>query len=369
MSMTAAAYRTRTEKLAQALQDEGLDAFFATSPVTMGYLRGYHESGHERFLALAFDANGHVRLICPALSESQARRVGIPDIVTWRDGEDPLVLLNDLANEWNLKTGILAVDDEMPAQMLLKMQATLPAALFKPGQAVLSKLMRNKDEDELRLLRKAGKIADDAFDAVLPQIRAGMTELQLDQLLQDEMRRFGGKPTFCIVAAGAGGAEPHHLSDESVLREGDVVVLDFGCDVEGGYKSDITRTICVGKATDEAKKVYDVVYRAQAAGREAARAGIAAQEVDRAARKVIVDAGYGEFFVHRTGHGIGMRGHEEPYMVEGNEDLLERGQCFSVEPGIYLPGKFGVRIENIVAATESGHESMNREPAAQLMEL
>jgi Xaa-Pro dipeptidase len=249
------------------------------------------------------------------------------------------------------------------------MQATLPAALFKPGQVVLSKLMRNKDEDELALMRKAGKIADDAFDAVLPQIRAGMTELQLDQLLQDEMRRFGGKPAFCIVASGAAGAEPHHLSDESVIQNGDVVVLDFGCDVEGGYKSDITRTVCIGRASEEAKKVYDTVYRAQAAGRAAARSGVAAQEVDRAARKVIDDAGYGEFFVHRTGHGIGMRGHEEPYMVEGNTDLLEPGQCFSVEPGIYLPGKFGVRIENIVAATGSGHESMNREPSALLIEV
>lgn len=367
--MTAVAFRSRIERLAGALADEGLDAFFATSPVTMGYLRGYHESGHERFLTLAISAKGEVRLICPALSESQARRVGIEDIVTWRDGENPLELLERLANDWNLKSGILAVDDEMPAQMLLKMQATLPAALFKPGQLVLSQLMRNKDESELALLRKAGKIADDAFDAVLPKIGAGMTELQVDQMLMDAMRSFGGKPAFCIVATGGAGAEPHHLSDETVIKDGDVLVMDFGCDVEGGYKSDITRTVCVGKATEEAKKVYKVVYESQAAGRAAARAGVAAQEVDRAARKVIDDAGYGEFFVHRTGHGIGMRGHEEPYMVEGNTDILHPGQCFSVEPGIYLPNRFGVRIENIVAATQDGHESMNREPSSTLIEV
>lgn len=368
-SMTTTAYRSRLEKLAQALAAEGLDAFFATSPVTMGYLRGYHESSYERFLTLAINSDGRVRLICPALSESQARRVGIENIASWRDGENPLTLLEQLADEWNLKTGILAVDDDMRAQMLLQMQATLPAALFKPGQLVLSKLMRNKDEDELRLLRKAAKIADDAFDVVRPQIKAGMTELQIDEMLRDEMRRLGGRPTFCIVASGAGGAEPHHLSDETVVKEGDVVVLDFGCDVEGDYKSDITRTVCIGKASEEAKKVYDIVYRAQAAGRAAARSGVAAQEVDRAARKVIEDAGYGEFFVHRTGHGLGMRGHEEPYMIEGNTDLLEPGQCFSVEPGIYLPGAFGVRIENIVAATADGHESLNREPSPTLLEL
>jgi Xaa-Pro dipeptidase len=357
------------DKLAAALADEGIDAFFATSPITMGYLRGYHESGHERFLTMAINADGRVRLICPALSESQARRVGIEDIAAWRDGEDPLVHLEQLAEEWNLKSGILAVDDDMAAQMLLKMQATLPAALFRPGQLVLSKLMRNKDAEELALLRKAGKIADDAFDALLPKIRAGFTELELDQMLQDEMRRLGGKPVFCIVAAGAAGAEPHHLSDSSVIRDGDVVVLDFGCSVEGGYMSDITRVVCVGKASDEAKKVYDIVYRSQAAGRAAIRSGVAAQEVDRAARRVIEDAGYGEFFVHRTGHGLGMRGHEEPYMVEGNTDLLEPGQVFSVEPGIYLPGSFGVRIENIVAATAAGHESLNREPSSTLVEV
>jgi Xaa-Pro aminopeptidase len=367
--MTAVAYNSRIEKLAAALDEEGVDVFFATAPVTMGYLRGYYESGHERFLTLAINSKGKIRLICPALSESQARRVGIGDIAAWRDGENPMALLQQLADEWNLKSGILAVDDEMPAQMLLKMQATLPAALFKPGQAVLSRLMRNKDADELDLLRKAAKIADDAYDAVLPRIRAGMTELELDEMLRNEMKRFGGKPAFCIVATGAAGAEPHHMSDDTVIRDGDVIVMDFGCDVEGGYKSDITRVACIGKATEEQKKVYDVVYRSQEAGRSVIRSGVAAQEVDRAARKVIDDAGYGEFFVHRTGHGLGMRGHEEPYMVEGNTDLLEPGQCFSVEPGIYLPGSFGVRLENIVIATEDGHESLNREPSRTLVEL
>src|SRR5579871_3747106 len=307
--MMPSAYRTRVEKLAAAMTEDGLDAFFATSPVTMGYLHGYHESAHERFLSMVINSKGEVRLICTALSESQARRSGIENIASWRDGEDPLALLDQLATEWNLKSGILAVDDEMPAQMLLKLQATLPAALFKPGQAVLSQLMRNKDADELNLLRKAAKIADDAFDAALPKIKAGMTELEVDELLRNEMKKLGGIPTFCIVASGSGGAEPHHLSDTTVLKSGDVIVLDFGCDVEGNYKSDITRTVCIGAATEEQKEVYGVVYRAQAAGRNVVRSGIAAQEVDRAARKVIADAGYGKFFVHRTGHGLGMRGH------------------------------------------------------------
>lgn len=366
--MPAIADRSRVDQLAQVLRAEGLDAFFATSPISMGYLYGYEESAHERFLTMAVSARGDLRLICPALSESQARRVGFEDIASWRDGEDPLVLFEMLAEEWNLRTGILAVDDDMPAQMLLKMQATLPAALFKPGQSAISRLMRNKDARELDLMRKAAKIADDAFDALVPKIRAGQTESEVDEMLQAEMARRGGRPAFCIIAAGPNGAEPHHLSDETPLKAGDVVVLDFGCDVDG-YKSDITRMLCLGPASDEAKKVYDIVYRAQAAGRAAIRPGVPAEAIDRAARKVIVDAGYGEFFVHRTGHGIGMRGHEEPYIVEGNSQPLESGQCFSVEPGIYLPGSFGVRIENIVTVAPDGHESLNREPSPSLIEV
>lgn len=359
----------RVTRFAAVLAEEGIDAFFACSPVTMGYLMGYAEHGGERFLTAVINSDGRVRLICPALSENQARRVGFEDVASWRDGEDPLALLEKLADDWNLKTGILAVDDEMQAQMLLKMQATLPAALFKAGQEAVSRLMRNKDSQELDLLRNAGKIADDAWDATMPRIAAGMTELEVEAILLAEMKSRGGKPNFCIVAAGANGAEPHHLSDETALKEGDVVVLDFGCEVEGGYRSDITRTVSIGAARDDAKRVYEIVYQAQAAGRAAVRPGIEAQEVDRAARKVIDDAGYGNYFVHRTGHGIGIRGHEEPYMVEGNTDILGPGQCFSVEPGIYIPGSFGVRIENIVAVAADGHESLNREPSPVLLEL
>ncbi len=359
---------TRTGKLGLALASEGIDCFFAQDPVTMGYLHGFHEHSHERFLTLAINADGRVRLICPALTVSQARRIGIQDIRGWADGENPLALLEELADDWNLRSGILAVDDTMPAQMLLKMQAVLPAALFKPGQQVLSTLMRQKEPGELDLLRRAGKIADDAFDAAIPQLKTGMTELQISKVLQDEMEKRGGRPVFSIVAAGSGAAEPHHLSDDTVVKQGDVVILDFGCDV-GGYNSDITRTICFGPASQKAKDVYDIVYRAHMAGRKAIRAGIEPQAVDRASRKEIVDAGYGPQFFHRTGHGIGMRGHEEPYIIEGNTEKLEANNCFSIEPGIYLAGEFGVRIENIVAATADGHESMNVDPSPTLIEI
>jgi Xaa-Pro aminopeptidase len=307
-------------------------------------------------------------MICPALSESQARRAGVADVRSWRDGEDPLVHFSQLADDWDLRSGILAVDDEMPAQMLLKMQSVLPAALFRAGQPAIATLMQRKEPQELQLLRDAAAIADQTFERVLGFLRPGLTERQVSRFLADTMAELGGQPTFAITATGPASAEPHHESDDTAIEDGQVLLMDFGCDLQG-YKSDITRTVNIGKATDEAKRVYDVVYRAHMAGRAAIVPGATGDAIDQAARRVIEEAGYGEYFVHRTGHGIGLRGHEEPYIIGGNHEPLEPGNCFSVEPGVYIPGNLGVRVENIVTATETGHESLNAEPAAQLLEV
>lgn len=364
--MSTATGLARLDRFAPLLKDAGVDAYLAASPTTMGYLAGFHESGGERFLILAIHQDGRRRMICPALSASQALRSGLEDVRSWRDGEDPLAHFRDLVEEWKLRSSVIAVDDDLQAKVLLEMQAVLPAALFRPGHEILAKLMRVKDGDEIAMMQKAADIADDAFDVIVPKIRAGMTEIDLERLILEEMQRRGGKPTFCIAATGPNAAEPHHVSDDSVIEQGHVLILDFGCSY-CGYQSDITRTVAVGEATDEARKVYDIVYRAHMAGREAIIPGKACQSVDQAARKVIEDAGYGEFFFHRTGHGIGMKGHEEPYMIAGNTLPLEPGHCFSVEPGIYLPGNLGVRIENIVTVTPDGYRSLNAEPVAELL--
>lgn len=360
---TAAA--DRTHRLADHLRQQGADAFIAWSPVAMGYLHGFAEGAGERFMALCIRSDGALRLICPALSATQARRAGIEDVRPWRDGEDPLGHFQALASDWNLGEGTIGVDDELPAHMLLAMQAALPGARFRPGSRVLSELMRLKEPRELEEMRAAARIADEALATGLAALKPGITEAEVEEAITAAMRKLGGKPAFCIIAVGANGAEPHHLSDDTPIREGDVVVMDFGCTVNG-YYSDITRMAAVGHASEEAKEVHRIVHRAFMAGRAAIRPGVPAQETDRAARRVIQEAGYGEFFMHRLGHGIGMKGHEEPNMVEGNTRPLEVGNCFSVEPGIYLPGKFGVRIENIVTVTPDGHASLNAEPPSEL---
>ena len=351
--------------LASRLQEEGIDAFLGWSEVSLSYLHGYSEHAGHRFLTLGVNSEGAVALICGALSENQARRAGITDIRSWRDGEDPLRLMHDLAAEWNLRTAVVAVDEDMPALMLLKLQSILPAALFKDGGPLMADLRRRKTPHELDLMRKAARIADEAYDEVKPRIKAGMTERQIERMLFEGMEQRGGRVNFGIVGAGANGAEPHHATDDTVVKDGDVVILDFGCDVDG-YRSDITRTIAVGHASPKASEVYRAVYGAHMAGRNAAVGGAMCGAADAAARAVIEKAGYGPQFMHRLGHGIGLQAHEMPYLMPGSEVVLEPGDCYSVEPGVYLAGEFGVRIENILAATQDGSESLNAEPSPEM---
>lgn len=360
---------SRIQRLATVLQENGVDAFFAQTTITMDYLHGFAESSHERFLTLAIRANGDVRLICPALSASQAERAGITDIQGWTDSENPNDLISKLAQDWGLKSGILAVDDDMPAHMLLRLQSVLPAALFKPGNGLVGEIMRKKDQSELDLMAKAARIADDAFLEIPKHLKVGMTELEIERKLRDLMRDMGGSPTFCIIGVDAGAAEPHHLNGDTPLKHGSVLLMDFGCEVEG-YQSDITRTVAFGEASPKAAEVYKIVYAAHMAAREASKeAGATGASVDAAARKVITDAGYGPLFMHRTGHGIGRHGHEDPYIVDSNTRPLEPGECYSIEPGIYIAGEFGIRIENIVTHTAAGCVSQNDEPSADMVVL
>lgn len=354
----------RLARVQARMAEVGVDAVAATSPVKVDYLTGFAEGTYERFLSLTVFREGAPVLVCPALTENQARRHGIEDIHPWRDGENPYALLHGLLAKRSALR--VAVDDEYWAKHLLALQHECPGCHFSLASDVVDYVMRAKAPDELAKLRAAGKIVDDAFAELLTVIRAGQTELEVQATLQGMVAARGGKPTFCQVAAGPAGAEPHHQNDDRPLTKGDVVVIDFGCEVEG-YQADITRTIGVQEVSDRAREVYDVVYRAHMAGRNAIRAGVTGGHVDHATRQVIEEAGFGEFFNHRTGHGIGRRVHEAPEIGPGSGDVLMPGDCFSVEPGIYLPLELGVRIENIVTATTEGHECLNAEPSPTLI--
>jgi Xaa-Pro aminopeptidase len=225
--------------------------------------------------------------------------------------------------------------------------------------AALPMLRAVKNEDEIERLAAAGAAADACFEEMLGVRFAGRRESEIAADLAARLLDHGhSQVDFTVIGSGPNGANPHHEMSERVIEEGDMVVMDFG-GLKDGYGSDTTRTVHVGEPTDEEREVHEIVRRAQQAGYEAVRSGVACQEIDRAARKVITDAGYGEYFIHRVGHGIGLTTHEPPYMVEGEEHPIEPGMCFSIEPGIYLPGRFGVRIEDIVVATEDGGRRLN----------
>ena len=242
---------------------------------------------------------------------------------------------------------------------LLGLQQALPGTRYVSMTAALPMLRAVKDAEELERLAAAGAAADARFEEILEVRFAGRKETEVAADLAELLHRHGhSQVDFTVVGSGPNGANPHHEAGERTIEEGDMVVLDFG-GLKDGYGSDTTRTVHVGEPTDEERDVHELVRRAQQAGFEAVRPGVACQEIDRAARAVIADAGYGDHFIHRTGHGIGLTTHEPPYMVEGETQPLEPGMCFSIEPGIYLAGRFGVRIEDIVAVTEDGGRRLN----------
>ena len=351
--------------MAKVLGQESIDVFVAQNPTTLGYLQNFAEDGHERFLGSFIHQSGETELVCPALSREQAIRSGIAKVHAWRDGEDPIALVRNVLEGWHATGGQIAVDDAMPSHLLLTLQHHFPDAKFVAGGHLLAQLMARKDATELKDMQAAATIADESFEEVAALLTPGLTEIQIASMLTKAMERRGGKPAFCSVAHAEFAAEPHHMNSDSPIEANDVVVMDFGCTVNG-YFSDITRCVCVGQPTEEQVKVYDIVSRAHHAARAAAVPGATGADIDRAARDVIEAEGYGEFFTHRTGHGIGMHIHEGPYIVGSNNVPLEQGNCFSIEPGIYLPGRFGIRIENICYMGPNGAVSFNAEPDRQL---
>lgn len=355
----------RCDALSATLRELELDAFLGRSLYTNGYLAGFFEDAHERLLALCVFADGSVELVAPTLSANQARRVGITDVFSFDDTQDALGILIDRlrANGRNPKR--VALDSDYPARHLLPMLDRVPGIHFIDGGDVIAALRSRKDAQELECMRAASRLVDDAFGEFKTKIRPGMTEVQVADLIQDSIRERGGKPTFCIVAFGPGSAEPHHINGQTELKASDVILLDFGCELNR-YQSDVTRMLHMGPAPEKVVEIYNLVLQAHHAGRAAIRPGVTAGEVDAAARQVIESAGYGAQFFHRLGHGIGMEGHEEPNLVAGSQLALEVGNCFSVEPGIYLEGEFGVRIENLVTVVAEGHESFNAEPQTEI---
>jgi len=338
------------------MSESGIDVVMLSVGPDLPYFTGYEATSSERLTMLVVRQTGEPLLVVPQL---EAPRVGPGpyEMVAWADTDDPIGLVSRAAG----KPRRVAVGDHVWSAFLVAMQGEMPGVEWGVASELTKELRIRKDPDEIDTLRMAAAGVDRVLERVPQDVQfEGRSERQVAADLARLMVEEGHDvASFTIVGSGPNSASPHHEPGSRVIREGDLVVCDFGGRV-GGYFSDVTRTFLVGEPGYEVVQVHALVEEANRVGRSVVAPGIPCQEVDRWARTVIAGAGYGRFFIHRTGHGIGLEVHEHPYMVEGNDLLLQPGMVFSVEPGIYLPGRFGVRIEDIVVCTERGVDLLNQ---------
>ena len=359
---TAEDFARRMDRASEQAEAAGLTGILVAPGPDLLYFTGYQPIAiTERITMLVLQASREPAMIVPVLERPDAEASpggGALSLADWSDGADPYAATAKLLDP----DGRYAISDSAWAMHVLGLQQALPESEYMSMTSTLPMLRAVKDADELERLAAAGAAADASFEQIRQVRFAGRPESEVASDLAGFLREHGhSEVEFTVVGSGPNGANPHHEFGERVIEEGDMVVLDFG-GIKDGYASDTTRTVHVGEPADDEREVYEVVRQAQQAGFEAVRPGVECQEIDRAARRVITDAGYGEQFIHRTGHGIGLTTHEPPYMVEGDTNRLEPGMCFSIEPGIYLTGRFGVRIEDIVTVTDDGGRRFNDTP-------
>ncbi len=358
--MTSALYPTeRLRVVAEAVREAGLSALLLTPGPDLRYVTGYDAKQLERLTCLAIPADGDPFLLVPRLElkAAQASPAAGQDLemLTWGETEDPF---------WMIKRRLggpesIGLSDRMWALHVLQFQETFPHARQRLASTVLSPLRVRKTQAEAAALREAGAAIDRVHAKVPGWLRPGLTEREVGAKIAEAILAEGhAQVDFMIVGSGPNAASPHHEVSDRIIQRGDVVVVDIGGTMPSGYCSDCTRTYAIGEPPAEFAKYYAVLRDAQDEACEAVRPGVPAQDIDRTARRIITDAGYGEWFIHRTGHGIGLESHEDPYIVEGNDTELEPGMAFSVEPGIY-PGPHGARIEDIVICAGGGYERLN----------
>ena len=352
-------YAARMRRVVADAGEAGLDGLLITPGPDLVWLTGYRPTAiTERLTVLVLSPDQEPTLLVPTLERPDAEAaVGAPalSIEDWADGEDPFVRASALIRA----DATMGIADSAWAMHLLGLQEALPGSVYRSLTRSLPMLRAVKDANELARLSAAGAAADAVYEQILDVRFAGRRETEVAADLARMLRDMGHEQVdFTVVGSGPNGANPHHEAGDRTIETGDAVVLDFG-GLMHGYGSDTSRTVSVGEPSARVREVHEVVRLAQQAGVDAVRPGVACQEVDRAARSVIADAGYGDRFIHRTGHGIGTTTHEPPYMIEGEEQPMVPGMCFSVEPGIYLSGDFGVRIEDIVTVTEDGGLRLN----------
>jgi Xaa-Pro aminopeptidase len=354
----------RLDRARKVLAEQGVGALLVGPGADLGYLAGHHAPPLERLTLLVVTPDADPVLVLPELEAPLAAGAGVDQVarlLPWGETADPVALVVDHLHRAGAATSALAVQDRLWSVFTLALQEALPEARWLPGSRVMRELRLRKEPGEIAALHEVGAAIDRVHAAVPDLLRAGRTEAEVARDLDALIREEHDEVNFIIVGSGPNGASPHHDVGDRRLEPGDAVVIDIG-GTRNGYCSDMTRNYVIERLPDGYGQLHEVLERAQQAAVDAVAPGATAEAIDRAARKVIEDAGYGEHFIHRTGHGIGIEEHEEPWIVEGNDQVLEPGMAFSVEPGIYVPGRYGARIEDIVVVTEDGVDRCNHRP-------
>jgi len=350
-------HRNRVSRLQRAIDSHAADFMLIAPSADFLWATGAHARSTERLLALVVPRSGDPFCLVPRLeSDALAHECPWLECQPWADHENALAMLEKRLDLERPRTLLVGEGFRVTPLLALASRATC-----RPAAPVIAPLRAVKDADEIRHLEEAGRHADAIVLEVAEFMRPGMTEIEVARFAMRRFEEAGDTEPWAIAASGPNSARPHHMSTDRRLVEGDVVILDVGA-YTSGYGSDITRTFWLGQPPAEAERIYAVVDEARRAGIEAARPGVACEAVDRAARAVIEQAGYGESFLHRTGHGVGLEVHEPPYLTGGNPAQLEAGNVHSVEPGIYLEGRFGIRLEDLVVIESGGARRLNHAP-------
>jgi Xaa-Pro dipeptidase len=356
--------RARQEKARHLMESNHIDALLLMEGTSLDYFTGIRWWGGERLFAMVLPAKGTSFYVCPAFEEGRAREQMAmapegerSDVRNWQEDTNPYQMVAQGLRDLGISSGTVGMEETVRFLFSSEIAKAVPQAKIVSGTPVTAGCRMLKSNHEIELMQLANKVTLTAYEAAYRALREGMTQSQFEDLIAAAYRQLGF-PGEASVQVGKYSALPHGSTTPQVIREGSIILVDDGCDVEG-YQSDITRTFVLGKPSDKMKKVFDVVHQAQTAALKTARPGVECQAVDAAARKVIADAGYGpdyKYFTHRVGHGIGMDGHEWPYLVQGNTTPMVTNMTFSDEPGIYIRGEFGIRLEDDMHITENGAE-------------
>jgi Xaa-Pro dipeptidase len=350
--------KERATRAKEILKERGADALLLFPGADIGYFTGFSIGPSERIAAALIPFDDEPVLIVNELEkELRGQESWITELEVWREHQDPVELLASLLKQFQLDRAVIGIAEDAPWGWVNKLKSRVSDCHFVDATMYLSEMRMVKSKEELDYMKMACEVTDSSLESSFEHLQTGMTEKELSSLLGNEIRSRGGENPFNIVLFGERAALPHGRPADRKLRDGDVVLVDTGSIIHG-YHSDLTRTVIFGKPSERQKKIYLVVHEANQTAFDAVGPDVECGSLDGIARKVVKDAGFGEYFIHRLGHGIGLQGHEPPYIVRNNELKLKPGMTFTIEPGIYIVGEIGIRIEDTVVCTKEGCERL-----------